>query len=368
MNKVALAVVVVIAVAAILLLVNGSQRTDDPAGNSASTNSSSTSNSQLPALTPGGSTLPTGSEGGDDSQGIVDVQDRPATEIYKSAEEALNAVKQGAPNYDDVILEQFTELGPDCSWCDGFYKSVKDLMAAADTPNDQKSYYAELLAISGRVDNVKSLVDAIESAAQGQDSQVAMEALEMTVGKDDVVNFLGEKLNSTQNSTLKESIVAAISNQGSPLAINTLYRATIESGNPDGYYSEGTGLGEVIPDEESYPLLRDMIQKKDDYSHLAVKAILNSGLDGLKALYDGLNSSSNVDQDRKILKDAIDHINYDDETEKYLKEVMQKSSNPALSELANSALESFAQEPAGGEDEGEEVFEEAPAQPGPPAQ
>lgn len=289
-----------------------------------------------------------------DDESSNSLQDRPATEVYRNADEALAAVKGGAGNYDDIVLEQFTDLGPDCNWCDQFYKSVKDLMNNADTPPDQKSYYAELLAISGRVDNVSTLVDSIENGQAGQDPQIMMEALELTVGKDDVVNYLGGKLGSSQNTALKESIVAAISNQGSPLAINTLYKNAVETSNPDGYYSEGTGLGEVIPDESSFGVLKEIINKKDDYSHLAVKSLLNAGSEGLKSLFDTLSTSTNVEQDRKILKDAVDHINFDEDSEKFLKDIAQKSQNPALVELANATLQSFAQDADTTEDVGAE--------------
>lgn len=271
--------------------------------------------------------------------------DRPATEIYKDSEEALKAVKAGAVNYDDVILEQFTLLGPDCAWCDQFYGSVRDLVNAGDTPTEQKSYYAELLAISGRVDNVTALVNAIENSPAGEGTEVYSEALEMTVGKDDVVKYLSSKL-SSPNQGLKESVVAAISNQGSPLAVETLYRNAVDSGNADGFYSQGTGLGEVIPDEPAYPMLKEMVAKRDDYSHLATKALLNAGVDGLKLVLDTLNGSPDPEKDRAALKDASDHVNYEESTEAILKEQESKSQNPSVVEFAKATLANFSQDAA----------------------
>ena len=282
-------------------------------------------------------------DGDADTSGL---QDRPATEIYRSAQEAFAAIKNGATNYDDIILEQFTELGPDCTWCDELYKNVKDSLASAETPADQKSYFAEVLAISGKVENIKSLIDAIEDPARSQDQQILMEALELTIGKDDVVKSLNERLATTQNADLKESMVAAISNQGSPLAVESLYKFAVDSNNPDGFYSEGTGLGEVIPDADSFGPLKDIAAKKDDYSHLAVKALLNGGVDGLKAVVDLLSNSTDAAGDEKVLKDAIDHLNYDEETEKILKDVSENSKNPVLKKFAKDGLDTMAQDAA----------------------
>ena len=100
----------------------------------------------------------------------------------------------------------------------------------------------------------------------------------------------------------------------------------------------------MIPDEEAFPALKQIVEKRDDYSNLGVKALLNSGVEGVKAVFDTLGSSSNPEQDQKILKDAIDHINYDEDTEKFLKDIGEKSKNPALAALAKTTLESFAKE------------------------
>jgi hypothetical protein len=303
----------------------------EPGSGSLNTSSSSGDLNEL-----SGSNSPEQGEAQNDAQAS-----KPANEVYTSAEDALNAVKNGASNYDDTILEQFTLVGQDCAWCDNFYKSMKDLVTSPSTSNDEKSYFAEILAISGRVDNVNSLLQAIESAPSSDVSEIYSEALEMTIGKDDVVKFLGSKLN-TNNNTLKESIVAAISNQGSPLAIDTLYKQSRDSGNPDGFYSQGTGLGEVIPDQDSFPQLKSFMDKKDDYSHLAVKSLLNAGYDGLKVVAESLQNSKDSENDKKILKDAADHVSYDEETEKYIKDLAEKSSNPALTDFAKSVQASFA--------------------------
>lgn len=343
MNKAVVVLLILLGMGAAIYLVNSSITTQpndqqiqsaDQAGGSSGASSESIA-------------APEDSAGGVDTAeagGAGEIQDRPATEIYKSADEALAAIKGGATNYDDLILEQFSELGPDCTWCDDVYRSVKELLNSSDTPTDQRSYYAELLAVSGRVDNVQTLVEAIKNPQPGQDTQVFLEALELTAGKDDVVSYLGGELNSVQNPTLKESIIAAVTNQGSSLAVNTLYKAALDSKDPDAFYSQGTGLGELIPNPEAFGPLKEIVLKKDDYSHLGVKALLNAGLDGFKEVVDILSNSTSPEADEKLVKDALDHIPYDEATEKYISDVVSKSSNPVLAKLAKSKLEEYAQE------------------------
>jgi hypothetical protein len=282
----------------------------------------------------GGSTDGTTVGAAGDSEGVEDPLYRPATEIYKNAEEALRAIKNGSVDYDDRILEQFTEIPEPCTWCGELYAQVKALMLAPESTKEQKSYFAEILAISGKIENVTALVDAIK-AAPNQETQAALtEALELTVGNDDITRFLGEQLPSA-GEELKESLVAAVTNQGSRLAAETLYKATLEKGDASGFYASGIGLGELVPNEAAMPFLQELVVKNDQYSHLAVKSLLNSGLDGFKLAMSSINNPV----DDKIFKDAIDHVVIDDETKEYLEQYVQNEKNPVKLKFAQDALE-----------------------------
>lgn len=308
------------------------------------------------AQNPDGSPADEDADESEDEQGDT----RLAPEIYKSADEALNAIKNAAKDYDDVVLSQFTQPGEDCTWCDTFYKGVKDLLAAPDVKPEQKSYYAEILAISGRVENVSALVDMIKNAKKPEEAQLYAEALELSVGKDDLVNFLAEQLKS-KDQTLKESSLAAVTNQGSRLAAEVLYKHTTENGDPDGYYAQGIGLGEFVPTEETLPYLQELVQKHDQYSHLAVKALLNSGLPGLRLVMDTLTNSKDAEGDKQLLKDAIDHVNYEEETESYLKKLVETSKQPSVVEFAKNILNDFAVQDAQNQaDNAEDESTEAP--------
>lgn len=283
-------------------------------------------------------------EAGEDDEDIVDQDERPAAQVYKTAEDALKAVKEGAVDYNDVVLEQFTLPGDDCTWCPEFYKSLREMAVSADSTDDQKSYFAEILAISGRVENVAALIEAIKSAG-GDETKADLytEGLELTLGKSDVITYLGEQLGTTDNESLKESMIAALTNQGTKQAAELLYQQTVKAGDPDGFYKSAIGLGEFVPDDETIPYLQEMAMKRDQYSHLAVKAMLNSGLSGLRSVFDLLASSKDTESDRQgLLKDAIDHISYDEETEAFLKKEVESPRNKLSAEFASSILADFS--------------------------
>ncbi len=267
---------------------------------------------------------------------------RPATELYKSSDDALEAVKKGATTYDDLVLEQFTQLGDNCSWCDTFYKSVSDTVLSAATKPDEKSYYSEILAISGRVDNVKTLVEAAKGAQKPEDAQIYNEAIELSVGKDDLVNYFASELGTT-NEPLKEAMLAAVTNQGSRPAFDVLYKQTVERGDPDGFYSNGYGVGEMILAPEAFPVAQEAAQKRDQFSHLPVKALLNSGVDGLRSVFDILATSKDPDADKRLLlKDALEHVSYDEETENLVNKLSETAPNPVVKEFASEIKKEFA--------------------------
>jgi len=266
--------------------------------------------------------------------------ERPAAEVYSSAEEALAAVRAGAQDYDDLILEQFVLPGEDCQWCDSFYSSVTELMKAESASPDEKAYYSEILSISGRPENLESLVEALREAGDSEDADIFAESLELTIGNDEVARFLSQYL-SDENELVQESSVAAITNQGSLVAAEVIYEHTRQKGDADGYYSLGIGLGEMIPEQESLPYLQEKVLQRDEYSHLALKALLNQGHDGLTIVVDTLTNTPNADFDRQMLEDAVDHVDFDDQSIAYLNNLVANSNQPLVVEFAKEVLADF---------------------------
>ena len=297
---------------------------------------------------------------GTGEEGDADIQDKSAIELYKTADEALAAIKQASLTYDDVILEQFTNIGEDCSWCDSFYASVKGMMTSGEVNPEQRNFFAEVLAVSGKVENLKSLVEAIKSAPNQETAESFAQALELTVGKDEVVKFLGENFNS-DNETLKEASIAAVTNQGSRLAVDLLHKVTSEQGDADGGYSKGIGLGELVPDEEAMPRLQELMNQRDKFSHLAVKSLLNSGAEGLKVVLDSLSSSKDPEFDKEMLKGAVDHVSWDEETMAVVDRALAANNSPVISEFANRIKEELKQSETGSSEEGSQAEESQPA-------
>ncbi len=270
-------------------------------------------------------------------------QVKPATQAFSSAEEALAAAIKGAKDFDDSVLEQFTEPSADCSWCPAFYTSVQALVLNPNTPQDQKSYMAELLAISGRPDNVQTLVDGIKNAPNSTEADLFAEALELTLGKEDVIKILGDQL-STTNDTLREASVAAITNQGTRYAAELLQKHVQERNDPDAYYSVGIGPGEFIPDEEALPYVQELVQKRNQFSAAWAKSLVNAGLPGLQSLFDQLENSSNYDSDRALIKDALAHVNFEDGIKEMTDNIIASNRSPVAVEFAKQIQAEITQQ------------------------
>ena len=303
---------------------------------------------------PSSLTAPTGKDGNplerleklelaEDEDAAEEDEDATAAEKYKSAEDAMEAVKKASVDYDDTVLNYFVEPGQDCSWCPAFYQSLKTALQEPGIDTDRKAYYAEILAISGKLENVQTLVEGIKSTGDQETKEALAESLELAIGDDKIVEYLSSFL-VEPDETLKEATVAALSNQGSRLAAEVLYKNAVESKNADGFYSLGIGLGEFVPEEEALPFLHEKALKRDEYSHLAVKALLNSGLPGLTIVVDIMSQSNDSTSDDALLKDAEDHVIYEKDVKVLLEKVASSNKNPKLQEFAKNVLRDFDEE------------------------
>jgi hypothetical protein len=261
---------------------------------------------------------------------------KPANEVYQNAAAALEAVKNGALQYDDIILEQFVGL-KDCSWCPEFFTGVKELMLADSSSSDLKSYSAEILALSGSVENVGSLFEALEKSQNPDNATIYAEALELAYGDDQLVSYLTGKLDS-ENKVVKEASLAALTNHGSPTAVDAIYKATVASNDQSGFYDQGLGLGEMIPDEAAIPTITDLAKKNDQYSHLAVKALLNYGTDGLK-IVDSIINDLDEPSVAKMLENAVDHVAFEDDVKAIATQGAAKAKTDSARNFWNAILE-----------------------------
>ena len=277
----------------------------------------------------------------DQTQTVEEV--RPATEAYASAEEALAAVLNGSKDYNDSILEQFTLPGADCSWCAEFYTSVREKATNPATSQEQRAYLAEILAISGRPENIETLVESIKMARSNEEADLYAEAIELALGDVEITKYLANQMVSP-NDTLREASVAAITNQGTLTAVELLSKHVEERGDPDGYYASGIGPAELIPDEEALPYVQELIERRDAYSHLWVKSAMNAGIPGLRIVFDELENSPNPANDGALLKDAIDHINLEDGLMELTSQVIARNKSEEAVKLAKKIQEEFNQQ------------------------
>ncbi|MEZ4754393.1 MAG: hypothetical protein R3A13_08815 [Bdellovibrionota bacterium] len=333
-----LILILIIIAAAVYFFMSGDQI--DQVASSKSQGTSPASETEAGTASSQSETIKLGDELDEDEE-YEEVDIRPATEVYSNSEEAFEAVKKGAQDYDDIILEQFVEI-KDCEWCGEFYKSVTESMLDSSSSEDEQSYYSEILAISGNPEQIKTLVESIKNAKNEAQADLFAESLELALGGDDVVIYLKDELKNTSDPLLKESLVAAVTNQGSRLAAETLYEHTVASGDPNGYYDVGIGLGELVPEDEALPYLQELVQKRDDYSGLAFKALLNQGVTGLQMAMDELENSKDPEFDKKMIQDAVDHVAYEEDVEAYLNELVKNTNDQNVKDFAKEILEELA--------------------------
>lgn len=273
------------------------------------------------------------SAGGETAEMLI-----PATQKYTSATEALEAIRKAAVDYDDVILASFNNL-KNCPWCDEFYLEVEKMAADPSINLDQRAFFAEVMSGSGDVEVMGQLIKLFESTSNLEDKEMFGEAIEMAEGGDDMVQLLSSYL-TNPDSTLRESAVSAISNQGSRLAVETLYKDMISGGGVStDYYAMGTGLPETVPDETAIPYLHELLIQRAPKSEHVIKALLNAGMDGVTVVFDALSSENDEAKGKQLLTDATEHIITDDEVVNFLTKASVNQNYPNfLREFAREAL------------------------------
>lgn len=265
---------------------------------------------------------------------------QPATKIYKSAEEAFNAVKEAAKKYDIEVLERFSLL-EGCAWCEEFYEMVRKELVKENLSEEEKAYLCELLTSSGNPSDIDYLIELYESSTSDSDKEIYLRSLEMTVANDKVLDKLFEKYNEKKdNQALRDSIVAALTVQGSAKSIEYLYSIAEAQDNPLSDVEKALGLSEAIPSDEALGFLEDKLQKGDGKLDFVISAaILNNGVQGLKLFMDLLQSPVAQRLSNHFEK-LVDHVPYDEEIKSYLNYVKEKGSD-SQKVFANKVLSAF---------------------------
>jgi len=268
-------------------------------------------------------TSPSSTEGellGDSPSDVeLGVSDRLSVEeTYASAKDALYAVSTAAKNYDNDMLEKFKLPGTNCSWCEEFYSQVRGLLSSESMPLAERHYMALLLAESGRPENIEALIDAAVTATSTELKNLFSEALELTVGNDEVVRFLGMQLEKAPEG-VRESIGTALTRQSSLAAAEELYRqARINPAEEEISFNDGIGLEELAATEEVLPFLSEIVRKRDEVSNLAAVALINSGEAGFREFLTVIESPEYADT--QLLDTVLKNVAFSEDVQKIAQE------------------------------------------------
>lgn len=261
--------------------------------------------------------------------------------LPETAEKAFNLLSQAAKNNDKTMLDQVSQLGPNCAFCDEFYKRTRQQLTSSELRSDERSVFASALVRGGGTANVNQVVDLLQSAGEHPELQdspnVYADALGDTTLAPEIIDEISAGLES-ENRYYREAIVSMLTQQGTKEAAQKLYDHVIEAGIKDGYYNSGMGIGKFNTQPDAIPYLEELALKRDQYSGLAIDAILNTGREGLDRVIALLSDSKDYQSDKKLLRNSVDHIDRDAQTLAYLKTLSKTGKTQAIRELAQHVL------------------------------
>jgi len=285
-------------------------------------------------------------------------------ELERVADRNYKSFAEAALKGDKDVLKNFGDVGPSCEWCGKFYEQLNKDLQSPDLDPKQRTAFARAMASSGRVDNIQRLVDNINSASirrepVGEMTEAIAHIADPTSQNDaglgasggntentssgdtvpnDVLDYLSEHIND-KNPYLREAVVSALTKEGSLFAAQTLYEHSLLMADIDGYYSEGMGIGAMKPkDEAAVNYLEKLAAERNGLSHLAIKALLNSGVDGLNKVISILKTSPDPEFDRKMMHNAVDRVKLDKNTVDTLESLAKGATQPALQDFASQVI------------------------------
>ncbi len=255
------------------------------------------------------------------------------------ANKAFELAKRAAILNDKAAFAEMSKVNPKCSWCNDYYRKIGDRLDNPDLSTDEKAFLSRLLTSSGRPDSIQRVVDhmqeAIAAPEKGDSPSIYGKALEQGAPlQPDILDEIGQDL-ASENPYVREAIVSILTRQGTLAATERLYQHTVDMKDPAGYYRSGIGIGQMTPKQEALGYLETLASQNDQYSPLAVKALLNYGPTGIDKVVALLNKVDDPTA-RTLLRNATSHLTADQATVDYLKKVSQSSSQPAVKELAKA--------------------------------
>jgi hypothetical protein len=269
----------------------------------------------------------------------------PKASVDTVTHQAVALLRQAAESNDKEIYKQIGALPKGCRGCAEFFEQTRGILADKGLPYDQRLFFAGALAASGAPSNQSFLLGEIRKAANdpaGADVSAAALARQLERQQqggpisDEVIDELSNDL-SEENPYLRDAALSILTRQGSLQAAQSLYSYTIENQDRDGFYRQGMGLGHITPSQEAFPFLRDLVRRRDQYSHLAVKALLNAGQDGISEVISLLSEVEGAKPDKGLLQNAVDHVPVYGAALRQM-DNLRGSANPTVRELAQQVV------------------------------
>lgn len=263
----------------------------------------------------------------------------------ESAHSAVEVLRAGAQTGDKALLTEIAGLPKNCPGCAAFFSQVRDTYSRDGLTTDERIYLSSALAASGRAENQEFLYDQFRRAAA--DPTVALvppATLARQLERNqqggplagDVVDQVANDLQS-ENPYIRDAAISLLTRQHSLQAAQSLYEYTVNSSDRDGFYRQGMGLGLMTPEPDAFPYLDDLVRKQDQYSHLALKALLNAGSEGISRAVSILQDLQSPDPNRTLIQGAVDHIPMYGPSLALMRS-LQGSSNPTVAELAQEVV------------------------------
>ncbi|NDC39113.1 MAG: hypothetical protein EBZ48_13885 [Proteobacteria bacterium] len=268
--------------------------------------------------------------------------------IQDNARQAVEVLKEGARTGNKTLLKEIASLPKNCPGCSEFFLKTREAFSASDLSTDERIYLSSALAASGRADNQEFLYDQVRRAAADPSAAAVPPAtLARQLERNqqggplagDVVDQVTNDL-SSENPYLRDAAISLLTRQHSLQAAQSLYEYTVNNAARDGFYREGMGLGLMTPDPEAFPYLQDLVRKQDQYSHLALKALLNAGPNGITQAVSLLQEMQSSGPNRALIQGAVDHIPMYGPSLTYMKG-LQGSANPTVAELAQEVVREY---------------------------
>jgi hypothetical protein len=216
-----------------------------------------------------------------------------AARIYSTAEQALPFVEEFLSTGLTETLAEFTGIQGDCSWCAELFQQLGDMIADTSTPEEERFRAAMLLSGTARVEAAEVLIEKAEQDPTFGVRTVLFESLARVPPTPEIIALYNQKLQDNDAEKIREALVAALGFGRSLEAAQALYRDITLHNDTDGFARDRIGLAYFNADANALPYIRSLVEKRDEFSPLAFRSLLNSGEEGLRTALDVLASEPN---------------------------------------------------------------------------